>query len=99
MPRLLITDLLIRPPAEIAEGCIVIAPDPSPFRANAVQAMTLYQAAKESLKFKGFGIASPIKSAESLRSAVHRVMPNEDAGAAARHYRETIAGVLRSGID
>src|SRR4051812_44106746 len=99
MPRLLITDRLPQPPAEIAENCLVIAPDPRSFRNISVPSTTLYQVAKESLKANGFGIATPIKSAEALRSAVHRVLPDADSGAVSRHHRETIAAILRSGID
>src|SRR4051812_28692327 len=99
MPRLLITDRLPQPPAEIAEDCVVIAPDSQPFTSLSVPSTTLYQVAKESLKEKGFGIAAPIKSAEALRSAVHRILPDADSGAVGRHYREAIAAILRSGID
>ena len=77
----------------------VIAPHSGVGRVLGVPTRNLQSIAKVALKRNGFGIATPIKAAEVLRRAVSEVLPHEDASAIARHHREIIGAMLRSGID
>ena len=99
MPRTLITDPIPRPPAEIADDYLVVAPHSRVARHFSAPCRSLQSIAKDCLKKKGFGIATPIRAAETLRRAVGFVIPRSDASAIARHHRETIGAMLRSGID
>jgi hypothetical protein len=99
MPRVVITDPFPAPPAPVASDLLVIAPHSGVGRALGVATRNLRSIAKDALKKNGFGIATPIKAAEVLRRAVSEVLPHEDASAIARHHREIIGSMLRSGVD
>jgi RecB family exonuclease len=99
MPRVLVTDPFPAPPASIASDLLVIAPHSGVGRVLGLPTRNLQSIAKDALKRNGFGIATPIKAAEVLRCAVSEVLPHEDASAIARHHREIIGAMLRSGID
>src|SRR6478672_10858150 len=97
MSRFIKTELLPVPPSEVPEGYALIAPNS--VRWHGVPGQSLYQIGKSALKKNGFGIATPIEAAGVLRAAVRKVFPHADASSVARHYREIIAAILRSGID
>jgi RecB family exonuclease len=99
MPRFLITEPFPTRPTEIEPDVLIVAPNARIGRALGVSARSLQNHAKEILKKNGFGIATPIKAAETLRKAVRIVLPNADASSVARHYREILGAALRSDID
>ena len=99
MPRVVITDPFPAPPTPVASDLLVITPHSGVGRALGVATRNLRSIAKDALKKNGFGIATPIKAAEVLRRAVSEVLPHEDASAIARHHREIIGSMLRSGVD
>jgi len=99
MPRTLITSPVPRPPTEISDDYLVVAPHSRIAQGFSAPFRSLQSIAKDLLKKNGFGIATPIKAAETLRRAVGFVMHGSDASAVARHHREIIGAMLRSGVD
>ena len=99
MPRYLITDPFPRPASFSAGDAIVIAPHSGVGRALGVPVRSLQSIAKESLRKNGIGIATPVKAANALAMAVREVSGPYDAASVARHLREMVGAMLRSGID
>jgi len=96
MSRFIKTELVPAPLLEVPAGFLLVAPNS--VRVRGLSAQSLYQIGKASLKKRGFGIATPMLAADALRTAVRTVLPHVDASSVARHYREIIAEILRSGI-
>src|SRR5262245_31320376 len=97
MSRLIKTEPAPAPRLDVPAGCMLVAPNS--VRRHETQVWSLYQIGKTALKKNGFGIATPIIAADALRKAVRKVLPHADASSVSRHYRETVATILRSGID
>ena len=98
MPRYLITDPFPRPASFPAGDAVVIAPHSGVGRALGVPVRSLQSIAKESLRKDGIGIATPVKAASALAMAVREVSGPYDAASVARHLREMVGAMLRSGV-
>lgn len=99
MRRYLITDPLPRLRTPIPDDALVIAPHSDVRRVLGVPTRDLQSIAKELLKKNGFGIATPIQAAHSLAASAAEVSDPTNASSVARHFRETVGTILRSGID
>lgn len=99
MPRYLITDPFPSVPGLIPGDALVIAPNSGVRRVLGVPTRDLQSIAKELLKRNGFGIATPIQAAHSLAASAAEVSGRTNASSVARHFRETVGTILRSGID
>ena len=99
MPRFVITDPIPSPPNEIPDGFELVAPTSEIDSRFGRPARSLYHLAKDSLKSSGFGVATPITAASMLMRAVQKSVFAVDASSVARHYRESVASILRSGLD
>src|SRR6185503_18591179 len=99
MPRLIKTGPIPTLPDIISDDGELVAPNAEIGRRFGRPARSIYQIAKDALKRSGFGVATPITAATILRSAVRDVVGGGDPSAVARHYRESVAAILRSAID
>jgi ATP-dependent helicase/DNAse subunit B len=99
MPRFLITDLFPNARLPVPDDALVIAPHSGVRRVLGVSTRDLHSIAKELLKRNGFGIATPIQAAHALIASVTEVSGRPNASSVARHFRETVGTILRSGID
>ncbi len=99
MSRILKTHPFAPVPDEIGPDVCVLTPHPAAARALGVPHIKLETIAARRLAANGFGIASPIKARQMLRAAIRRRTEERDVSGYAGLISETLATILRTGIN
>ncbi|MBX3244842.1 MAG: PD-(D/E)XK nuclease family protein [Acidobacteria bacterium] len=99
MSKILKTHPFAPIPDAIGQDILVLTPHPAAARALGVPHIKLETLAARLLAENGLGIASAVKSRQLLRTAVRRRTEESDVSGYAGLISETLATILRTGID
>jgi RecB family exonuclease len=99
MKRILATAKFIDVPTNISKDFLILTPNSSAaVRLNAPH-RSLKGVAVEILNRQGIGVATPLRSLQSLKTAIGKLIPDRDVSSEAARVRPVLATILRDGID
>lgn len=99
MSKILKTHPFAPIPDEIGQDMLVLTPHQAAARALGVPHVKLETLARRLLAANGLGIASPLKARQMLGTAIRRRTEERDVSGYAGLISETLATILRTGID